>query len=61
MFNLDRRMCFHRSNKLSHKDEIEIKQKEMSKKKVEIRRSILAGPIIVCFNGFTVFMSLMQH
>ena len=54
-------MCFHRSKKLSHKDDIEINRKEMIKKKVEIRRSILAGPIIVCFNGFTVFMSLMQH
>lgn len=61
MFNLDRRMCFHRSKKLSHKVEIEIKQKEMIKMKVEIRKSILAGPIIVCFNGFTVFVSLMQH
>ena len=55
------RMCFHRSKKLSHKDEIENDQKEMIKKKVEICRSFLAGPIIVCFNGFTVFMSLMQH
>ena len=54
-------MCFHRSKKLLHKDDIEIDRKEMIKKKVEIRRSILAGPIIVCFNGFTVFMSLMQH
>ena len=55
------RMCFHRSKKLSHKNEIEINQKEMIKNKIEILRSILAGPIIVCFNGFTVFMSLMQH
>ena len=61
MFHLYRRMCFHKSKKLSHGDEIEIKPKKMIKKKVEIRRSILAGPIIVCFNGFTVFMSLMQH
>ena len=56
-------MCFHRSKKLSHKNEIEINQKEMIKKKIEILRSILADiclPLIMVMLLIKIFVD-RQH